>query len=422
MNFSIDSRTIKPKEIFIAIKGANHDGHDYVQAALEKGAMKAIVQKDFPIEDERLIKVDDTLEYLQHLAKEHIKQHKYLIKIAITGSSGKTTAKEMLKAALTQIFGEEKVFASFGNFNNHIGLPLSALEINQDHRYAIFEMGMNHEGEIAKLCDIVNPDIGLITNIGHAHEGNFSDGIYGIAKAKGELFSALSPKGIAIINLDDQRIVDLAKNLSFKKTVTYGEKPSADLAINNENSISIKNQNITNINIPLLGRHNVFNALSALTICHALHLDIKKAAMGFSKMNLAKGRMELIDGPKETIIINDGYNANPASMMAGIVACKKVKAKRYIGVIGSMAELGKGSQKHHIELGKELAHNFDLLFLCGEHAQDMSLGAKEKNCLVYEKSEQIIEPLKKILHAGDVIFVKGSLSQNMQVIIDALIS
>ncbi|MCA9508393.1 MAG: UDP-N-acetylmuramoyl-tripeptide--D-alanyl-D-alanine ligase [Myxococcales bacterium] len=436
---TIDSRAVPNGSLFFALSGETHDGHNYVKDALLRGAKGAVVKKNHPccidIDPQFLLEVEDPLSTLSQLAKRHI-EIMPAIRIALSGSNGKTTTKEMLKAALSFVVGSEKVYANPGNKNNHIGLPLSAFELNKDHRYAIFEMGMNHSGEIAHLCQIVHPHFGLITNIGCAHEGNFRDGVLGVQKAKAELFDALKCKGHAIVNLDDPKITKEAQARIFACSTTFGTTDEAQVQLTKLEDfdeilgrqrlwVKIDGETFA-VNSPLLGAHHAMNVLSTLATVKALGLDVKRASLGISNMTLIKGRMSISTNSRGCTIVNDGYNANPVSMSAGLLSAKTLKAKRFISVVGCMGELGEKSRQHHFELGILLAKHSARIFVCGTEGKAIVEGAlsagflKEK--IIYEETSlKLIDPLKNTLEKGDVVFIKGSLSANMQAIADALL-
>ncbi len=435
---TIDSRSVPKASIFFALLGELHDGHDFIKDALSKGAIAAVVKKNHPkcadIDPTYLIEVEDPLTTFGTLAAHHIASMS-AIRIGLTGSNGKTTTKEMLKAALSHVVGPEQVFASPGNKNNHIGLPLSAFQLNPKHRFAIFEMGMNHSGEIASLCEIVHPQFGLITNISSAHEGNFSDGIVGVQRAKAELFDALSDNGHAIVNLSDPRVVEEAGKRSFSIT-SFGWQANADVRLidagnfderlgKQEIKVIVDNQSIS-VDVPLPGLHHAMNAAATLAVIKALELDVKIAARGIANMTIATGRMNIVKNPRGCTIVNDGYNANPSSMTAGILAIQGLEGHRHIAVIGAMGELGAMSAHHHFELGKLLAVHFERLFVCGANAQPVVEGALSTGYpaekIIFKKSSlELVDPLKGVLEKGDLVFIKGSLSANMHVVAQALI-
>lgn len=442
INISIDSRTMESLGIFLAIAGEKHDGHDFITQVIAKGASLVIAEysyKNHLSDHDAIIFVDDTLKTFSSIAQAYLKTLK-VKKIAITGSNGKTTTKEMLKAALINVIKSDKIYANLGNRNNHFGVPLSALEVKPHHDVAIFEMGMNHQGEIDNLCSIIEPAFGAITNIGLAHVGNFSSGVEGVQKAKGELFQYLSKhNGQAIVNLDDQRIVDEAKRASLKNIVSFGHHELAHVRIISKEAFKDSSQKITlaikgessssmiDCHIPLMGTHQAYNASCALAIAHALNIPIKKAALGIKDMLKTSGRMSIFHSPKGYLVIDDGYNANPDSMQAGILSSCDIAAKRRLAAIGPMGELGHISEREHIHLGKILAAHFEFLFVCGALADGRfvadgakAAGMPAKNILLTSSSIDLIDPIKTMLKDGDLIFIKGSSIANMQAIAKAL--
>lgn len=432
-----DSRIIEHDDIFMAFNGEHFLGHNFIEEAFSKGASLAIVSDRFKhkfTDHHKIIWVADTIKWLGELASLHLQQYD-LCSIAITGSNGKTTTKEMTKALLMAALGKDLVFASDGNQNNHIGVAMNALAIKPHHKVAIFEMGMNHQGELSYLCDIIKPHIGLITNIGRAHEGNFIDGIDGVSKAKGELFMSIAHNhGIAIVNEDDFRALHQANKYNITKRVSFGFSPHADIVIKDCQLQSHHGQTITlargqenfTFMLPLLGKHQALNAASALAIVLSLNLSLHQAIDGFTNFYHHKGRFFIYHHQGYTVI-DDGYNANPDSMYASIEASKAFFNQRRIAVIGAMGELGDKSEKYHNELGQILAHNFDYLYFCGRECKwaitaALKEGFRVDHIYYEEESKALIEPLKSMLKDDDLVFIKGSLSANMKVITNAIIS
>lgn len=439
LSISIDSRSVAIGDIFFALKGENFDGHDFVLNALEKGAILAVVESKWAEQQpqeirNKLLPVKDPLKAFGALAQLHLERID-TAKIAITGSSGKTSTKEMVRALLLEALGEEKVFASSKNFNNHVGLPLSVFQVKFSNRASVFEMGMNHAGEIAYLCTIVNPDYGIITNIGYAHEGNFDDGILGVAKAKAELLDGLGKEGHAIVNVDDERLMAEVSKRTLANITTFGVSENAHVRLVHRTAfdeargcqdvtVSIVDKTYT-FTLPIAGAHQALNATAALALIVAMGLPVQKALPGFNKMVITDSRMQAKRSPRGFLVIDDGYNANPNSMREGIKASREFHASRRIAVIGAMGELGASSDYHHYELGQQLASEFHYLFICGKNAKPVVLGAKEQGMAMShitfgEKSDELIAPLLALVKEDDLIFVKGSLSANMAVITEAL--
>lgn len=441
VTLSIDSRNLEPGDIFFAIKGEFDDGHNYIGSAVDQGA--ALIVADATYQDKLqhlcswpIVFVDDTMQLFSEIARIHLDSLS-VTRIAITGSNGKTTTKEMIKAGLVKILGSERVFASHKNQNNHFGVPLSALAVSPEHQIAIFEMGMNHAGEIASLCAIVRPDVAIITNISFAHEGNFDDGIEGVQHAKGELFQSLaSSGGHAVVNIDDARVVKEASRWASVTKTTFGCGEGADLRViahepyslacgSQKVTISVREGETITFAVPLPGAHHANNAASALAVIKALGFSVREAAMSLKDMVKTSGRMSVSLTKKGQLMIDDGYNANPASMKAGIMASRDFQAKRRVAAIGAMGELGEKSAHHHFELGQLLAANFDQLFICGALAKVAVEGAKsagmaDDRIVFRNSSTELIEPLKSFVVEGDLIFVKGSQSANMQELVSAL--
>lgn len=440
IGLSIDSRTIEQGQIFFAHKGPWADGHDHIPQAIIKGARLIVAERSYRDRISSscsvpVLLVDSTLDLFSSMAHHHLRSIAPTV-VAITGSSGKTTTKEMLRAILLKLLGSDRVFASTGTNNNHIGVPKAALQVFKSHDIAIFEIGMNHRGELSSLCDLIEPDIGAITNIGLAHEGNFARGIDDIAMAKGELFESLAKRNkLAVINLDDQHILSQASRFDLLPGISFAAERMADIMLVGIKPYSLEQgyQEISlalghdrwNANLPLVGVHHAKNALCALAVVHALGLSAREASSGLMDMQTNRGRMSICRLKNGAILINDGYNANPNSMAAGITASLDIPAKRRIAVIGTMGELGKKSEEHHYHLGSILAEQFDRLFLCGEYARVITEAAIERgfsghNITIESTSKDLIKPVRRFLQRDDLVFIKGSLSSDMQIVAHAL--
>lgn len=425
-SYSIDTRTLKPGDIFVAIEGENFDGHNFVEEAFQKGASWAIVRQDYAWERPNLTRVPDTLKALQDLA------HKYLLtmpakRVALTGSAGKTTTKELLAAALGAVLGDSAVFVSSGNFNNHLGLPLSALKVTPEHEVAVFEMGMNHFGEIALLAQIAQPQVGLITNIGSAHAGNLG-GPEGIAKAKAELFEALTEEDTGIINADDPRCVREADQKLRANKLSFGKAAWANIRILDYDKPSFVYQDqAISIKFPLLGHHNVQNAAGALAVAVALGLDFKKAALGLEKIKSVKGRLQQHVLTNGAIILDDTYNANPESMEAGLSVLTSFKNRRKIAVLGDMAELGESAEDKHHGLGAACVQKgVNMLFACGTHAKHYGEGAFDagfpmENFFSAPDSIALGQLVAAQIQPNDIIWVKGSRVMKMEQAVDMIL-
>jgi UDP-N-acetylmuramoyl-tripeptide--D-alanyl-D-alanine ligase len=438
-----DTRALEAGCLFVALVGENFDGHDYCRDALVEGAAAALVQRDrVPaphIEDPRFILVDDTLLALQDLAQAHLDRLQ-LKKVCLTGSSGKTTAKELIASALRAVFGENGVLATQGNFNNHIGLPLTLLRGRAHHQVAVLEMGMNHFGEIARLAEIAPPDVGLITNIGSAHAGNLG-GIEGVAKAKGELFAALPRGAAAVINAEDARVVAQAEVHGVEKRVTFGRGAGVDVRITNvqthlpsrqgpqHGSLSVTFElhgDTFKTEIPLEGEHNAENAAAALAVAHALKLNPGRAVSGMARVRGVAGRMKSMLAPSGAVLIDDTYNANPDSMRAGLRSLLAYEDKRRVAVLGEMLELGDVAHAAHRALGKSLVEaGIAQLFVCGPLGKAIGDGAREaglsdENVAWAEHSKALVAPVRAALRGDEVVLIKGSRGSRMEHVVQGL--
>ncbi len=425
--YSIDTRTLQPGDIFVAIKGEARDGHDFVSEAFNKGASAAIVEEKYPGTEKNLMHVPDTLRALQDLAHEHLmKMHAK--RVALTGSSGKTTTRDLIAAALRACVGEEAVFASSGNLNNHLGVPLMALCVRPEHKIAVLEMGMNHLGEIARLAEIVRPQIGLVTNMGMAHAGNVG-GPEGVAKAKAELFEALGYNGIGVVNADDPRCVREADAKVKGRRISFGQAQTADVRVLDYQKPTFGYAGkVVSPKFPLLGAHNVQNAAGALAVAVALGLDFETAANGLSNVEAYKGRLVPKTLASGVTLLDDTYNANPDSMEAGLKVLMSLPGARHIAVLGEMGELGDLAEGKHRALGAVCAQkNVDLFFACGPQAKHYGEGAFEAG-LAHEKfiwapdSAALASLVREKLHPGDVVWVKGSRSTKMERVVERVLT
>ncbi len=432
--FSTDSRSIKPGEVFIALIGERFDGHHFIPEVLKKGAEGVIVSKDLPLtrfKPELAIKVEDTLKALGMLASYY--RRKFQIRVvAITGSNGKTTLKEMTAKVLNQQFA---VLASPKSFNNFIGLSLTLLGLEHKHQFLVVEMGTNHPGEIAKLTRIAKPTIGVITNIGDAHLEFLGDR-WGVARAKFEIFEGIED-GVAILNQDDPYIISLGKELKLKK-VTLGIKKKADLVASDIQSLGLegirfslrvkieRKDETIEVKLPVLGTHNVYNALACGAIIKALDLEMDLLPKGLASFKLPSGRTGLIKIGK-IMVIDDTYNANPTSTSEAIQTLMNLPTQgRKICILGDMLELGQAAKLFHMKTGEMVAKmGVDLLFTVGDlvrvSAQEATkAGLPPENVFVSEDNQETLERLLPVLKEGDVILIKGSRRMGMERIIESL--
>ncbi len=416
---SIDTRTIKPDNLFVAIRGNNVDGHNFIQTAQEKGAAAAIVEHEVTADIPTII-VDDSIKALQKLARH--KRHSTSAKIiAITGSVGKTTTKEMLFYGLSP---HGKTYRSAGNLNNHIGLPLSLLNAPEDSEYIILEMGMNHAGEITELTNITQPDIALITKIGQAHIEFFSS-VQGIAQAKAEIFS--STKGAGILNRDDQYyeyLYSIAKQYKdISKIISAGKHQDSDIRLISRHAKRLevqtdKNQKIE-YKLPVPYEHVVDNSLLALAVISALNLDLQTSADNLQNFHIEEGRGNL-HHKNDITIIDDSYNSSPLSVKASLEALSTFKGRK-IAVLGDMLELGSMSRTLHEEIIKEIdLCRIDMVFTVGKYMQYLSsILPPEKRGKHFADSDSV--ELSSYIKQGDIILVKGSRSIRMEKVVQKLL-
>jgi UDP-N-acetylmuramoyl-tripeptide--D-alanyl-D-alanine ligase len=373
---SIDTRTIKPGDLFVALRGPNFDGHEYLDIAKKNGAVAAMVSKSVDASLPTIL-VKDTWSGLGQLAAEWRAQF-HLPTVAITGSCGKTTLKEMTAAILSL---KGKTHFTQGNFNNDIGVPLTLLRLSAEDEYAVIELGANHLGEIAYTANLTQPDVAVVINAGDAHIEGFGSR-ENVAKAKGEVFQSLSADGIAVLNRDDAFYSYWQKNTSGAKQVCFSlENINADyfgsqLRLNQ----SGKYQFVLNcdagtieISLPLLGRFNVLNAIAAAAVAHSVGANLEEIKAGLESVKAIKGRLyPVVIGSQ--YVIDDTYNANPVSVHAAIDLLADASGKTCL-VLGDMAELGVHSPSLHREVGAYAAQqSINHLIVVGKHASDYLVG------------------------------------------------
>ncbi len=427
-NVSIDTRAIKANDIFIALKGENFNANDFVLEASEKGASICIID-EIKFETALInvkttvIKVPDTKKALMQIAKFYI--NKLNIKVVgITGSTGKTSTKDLVSAVLSSKF---KVFKTLGNFNNEIGLPLMIFKLDKTYDVAVLEMGMSDFGEIHRLCEASKPNIGIITNIGMSHIENLKTR-ENILKAKMEITDFFSEDSVLIVNSDNYLLEDISP-LKYKLIKTgihsNADFKACDLEIH-ENKIIFNvleaGKLINNsIEVDVPGTHNVLNSLLAIACGREMGMSYKEIAQGFKKLEVTSMRLDIIKGEKFTIV-NDCYNASPDSMIAAIDVLCNISGKLKIAILGTMRELGTSAFEAHRQVGEYAKHkNIDLLITLGEFNEAYIKGFVDiDKYRSFENYDEVVSFLKGILSENDVILVKASRSMKFENIVSKL--
>ncbi len=424
---STDSRKVQPGSLFVALRGENFDGHDYVAAALASGAVAALVARELPGIGP-LILVDDTIAALGRLAAGWRARHQLPL-IAITGSTGKTTVKEMVAAILGR---RGQVLATRGNFNNHIGLPLTLLELNSGQHGAVVEMGANHAGEIAYLTDIARPTVGVVTNAGPVHLEGFGD-VAGVARAKGELFAGLGADGTAVLNGDDPHAGIWLELAADRRTLTFGVETDAD--VTTETTAIVETDGLrprlcfplvtplgtTEVELPLAGRHNVLNALAAAAAALVAGADLAAVRAGLATVSVVPGRLQGVAGPSGSLIIDDTYNANPTAFAAAIELLATRPGRRWLAV-GDMAELGDDALRWHAWVGEQArARGIDRLLAVGSLAAGAAAAFGDHG-EAFADQDDLVAALRDGLDGEVTLLVKGSRSAHMERVVEALAS
>jgi UDP-N-acetylmuramoyl-tripeptide--D-alanyl-D-alanine ligase len=424
---STDSRAVSSGELFIPLRGPRFNGHDFLSQAVRRGASACLSEEmiaGFPVP---IVRVTDTLAALGKLAAARRAEFSGPL-VAVTGSSGKTTTKEMLAAIFSQTAPGLK---TEGNFNNLIGLPLTLLRLSDDHRWAVLEMGMSALGEIARLAEIASPRVGIVTNVAEAHLETLRS-LDGVARAKGELFAALPADGTAVINADDPRVAGLPVANGARRLL-FGCGPDAEVRADQvaieKRSLSFRlvlPQGAWPVRLSLPGRHNVHNALAAAAAAWALGVEGEVIARGLEAFRPLRGRMEVVDLADGVLLLEDSYNANPLSVAAALTALDEAaSAGRRIAVLGDMLELGDRSAALHREVGLTAVRRTDFLVLLGEMAGEMAAGAVQGGMAAHRvrtvgSHQEAAAELHRLLRPGDRVLVKGSRGMRMEQVADAL--
>ena len=422
-----DSRKISDGSLFVALKGENFNGEDFAAEALRKGAAAVLVSKDFDKNlDGIVLKVDDTLTAYRQIAGAWRNRFNIPI-VAVTGSNGKTTTKDLTAAALNEL---GQVLKTSGNFNNEVGVPMTLLSLNENHKAAVVEVGMRGLGQIATLAKFIKPTIGILTNVSEAHI-ELLGSIENIARAKSELVEAIHSGGTIILNADNPHTAAM-KNLAGEgvNVVMYGVEKPADLTakkilvgrMSTEFVLSYRGEDFL-FGIPMIGRHNVSNSLAAIAAGLTLGLSLDEIKRGIAGLMTTKMRFEFIHRDGLTII-NDAYNASPASMKASIRTAAEVCDGRLIAVLGDMLELGDIAERVHREIGAELfANKFDTLITLGTLGKFIAEGARDaglKNVYTLNTHEEAAKKILEIVKDGDTILFKASHAMRLEKIIELI--
>lgn len=445
IGYSIDSRSIRAGELYFAIRGENYDGHRFVTDAIARRALAAVVSRNFldldfarQIDPQKtaLIMVDDTLAALQSLAMTVIRRWQGRV-IAITGSLGKTTTKEMTAAMLARA---GRVIKTTGNLNNDYGLPLSVLKMESDGKrasdfdYAVLEMGMNHKGEIARLTGIAPPVVGVVTVVAPAHLEFFAS-IDEIAGAKAEMVNGIRTDGVAVLNADDERVARMTAIRPDVFKLTFGIEREARVMARNIRAESLSDSHFLlvtgrgqiEVRISLAGRHNIYNALAAAAVADLYKVPLEEIAAALAEACAPKMRGEVVRFREGFIIIDDSYNSNPRALfeMARMI-CTNAECKRKIVVAGEMLELGASGPELHRQAGKDIARlGADKLIGIRGLAEEIVEGARESGladeaAVFVDTPEEAAEILTREASVGDLILVKGSRGVKTEIVVERM--
>ncbi|MBE7026400.1 MAG: UDP-N-acetylmuramoyl-tripeptide--D-alanyl-D-alanine ligase [Ruminococcaceae bacterium] len=424
-NITTDSRKSGENMLFIALEGEVFDGHEFVGAAFDAGAVCALVHKDITVAGKALVRVEDTKKALSDLARYYLDKHRVSV-VALTGSVGKTTTKDMVASVLQQKYN---VLKTQGNFNNDIGLPLTVFNLDKEHDIAVLEMGMNHFGEIHHLASIAKPDKAIITNIGMSHIENLGSR-EGILKAKLEITDFFDKENTLFINGDDDMLIGAEGKYNCKTFGIDNENVAyraADIVLNEDScefNVIYEDKKV-HIRVNLPGKHNIYNALCAFCVAKSYDICDDMIAKGIASFSPSKMRMD-IQKIGAVTVINDCYNASPASMEAALSVLCKIEAKRHVAILGDMLEMGSFAPDAHKGIGKKAANmGVDILFCVGKEARNIQSGAvseglDEKNTLHFEKNEELTGVLGKLLREGDAVLIKASRGMRFEQITQAI--
>ncbi|KQO47147.1 MULTISPECIES: UDP-N-acetylmuramoyl-tripeptide--D-alanyl-D-alanine ligase [unclassified Frigoribacterium] len=428
-----DSRLVTPGSVFFALRGEVTDGHLFVEAATANGAALVVAEREVDT-TAPLVVVDDGVVALSRLAAavvEHVRGLGRLKVVGVTGSNGKTSTKNMLRAVLSDVAA---TVAPQGSFNNHVGAPISMLRIDEATEYLVVEMGASGPGEIARLVDIARPDTGVVLKVGLAHAGGFG-GIEGTRAAKAEMVTDLPATGTAVLNADDDRVAGMA-SVTAARVVTFGQSPSADYRAS-DIDVSAAGTSFTfehgdtsrRVSLRILGEHHVMNALAALSVVGEWGVDLDRAVTVLEGVTRAeRWRMEVLDAPGGVTVVNDAYNASPDSVAAALKTLAQITGPdhRSVAVLGEMAELGEYARDEHDRVGRLVVRlNVRQLVVVGHEARHIHMaagleGSWDGESVLVDTIDEAYDLLQGTLRAGDVVLVKSSKSAGLRLLGDRL--
>lgn len=420
----IDTRKIEKDNVYLAIKGANFNGNDFVLKAFECGASIAIIDEvKFDLKEASnkgtVIKVKNTREALLNLAKFY-REKLGLKVIGITGSTGKTSTKDLVAAVLSKKYN---VFKTKGNFNNDIGLPLMILELNSAYDVAVLEMGMSSLGEIELLASVARPNIGVITNIGLSHIENLRTQ-ENILKAKMEICTFFDENSILIVNAEDKLLQNVSDNGYKVKKIGYNHEYdvyASNIILREEETEFLAHAfgEEAVFTLPMAGKHNVLNAMLAIEVAECLNVSFGEMVKGIDNLEATSMRLQVIKKQGLTII-NDCYNASPDSMKSSLDVLSAYKSGRRVAILGDMYELGDESEKAHFEVGKYANDKLDLLIVIGEYIKNFKDGFNNDSIIMYNTKEECIKELENIVKKDDVVLVKASRGVKLEDVVKSL--
>ena len=415
LGITTDTRIIKPQELFVALVGENFDGHNFIEQAVDQGAIALVINRQIESLAVPQFIVRDTLKAYQQIAQWWRDRFNIPV-IGVTGSVGKTSTKELISAVLGT---KGKVLKTEANFNNEIGVPKTLLQITSEHSYAVIEMAMRGLGEIALLTDIARPTIGVITNVGTAHIGRVGSR-EAIAQGKCELLAQMPDTSIAILNYDNPLLIETAQKVWQGKTITYGLTGGDVHGTINGNNITVAEQDLP---LPLPGEHNASNYLAAIAIAQVLKIDFAPLIAGL-QVQLPQGRSRRYELPNDVVVLDETYNAGLESMLAAVQMLKATPGTRHIAVLGTMKELGEHSPQLHRQVGQKAQElNLDLLMVLADEAatQEIIKGATGIKTECFSDRATLTSKLKQVICPGDRILCKASNSVGLNKVVEELI-